>query len=143
MYVCLLSFIQIISKYCHKLSCNAAASLKGRWSMKQSLNNSAQPVSAIKGRKEEGIFNLPSLFGQMLFPGRSKSHTPVPVRIRTIYSNVLYEPRPTVGALSKLCGSASIWYKTAVPGGAFTQLTPLIAPAQRKQEPRKYLPLLT
>ena len=63
-----------------------------------SLNNSTQLASVIKGREEEGniLFTISPL-GKMSFPGRSESHTPVPVRIRTIYSHVLYEPRTTVG----------------------------------------------
>lgn len=34
-------------------------------------------------------------------------------------------PEQLFGVLLKLCGSASIWNKTAVPTGAFTELTPI------------------
>ena len=78
----------------------------------------------LEGEGRGGKYSMYHLaLGQMLFPGRSKSYTAVSVRIRTVYSNVLYEPRTTVGALLKLCGSGSIWNKTAVPGDAFTPLT--------------------
>ena len=106
-----------------------------------SLNNSTQLASVTEGRGGEGhiLFTISPL-GQMSFPGRSESHTPVPVRIGTIYSHGLYEPRTTVG-FCRNCADQQVFGIKQLCPGLFIQLTPLTAP-NRKQEPGKHRPFL-
>ena len=79
------------------------------------------------GHKREGniLFTI-FLLGKMPFIGRSKSYTPVPVRIRTIYSIVLYEPNNCQISV-EIVWISKYLEEAAVLGGCTTPLTWLMA----------------